>query len=681
MLSTQTILLCLSILLVFANAIGLLKLLQTKLEKNLSHQTSSLIIDALKVYGLRSFSAIFQVLLYTSLVLLILSNILSKKFLWNQIGAFFLGGTSMSILLFILIGITPRLIPIIIQKSKGYLKDGLHLQFNITSMISFILIGVIIANGLILLILGSYKLLIGYALGIVYASFFIRIAGGLFSASSEIGYCISKIKNKTLPHDDDRNPGSIVEIASGYINKLCGFCADIIGSFIISVLACVLFTYAFEKHQLISIEVIEILKALPWKILLVSLLANCLAVALTKIRISQNKHQNMLLESLYLVMIICAISVYFITKEVSTISFDSLWLGKHSFFPFLSYLAGLLGAGFICFSSELLTSKKHSLAKKCASQQEYGSAILHLFSFSVGFKSNLIYLFYLTFITLIAYYTAGLYGIALASLGMLCVVTTIISISSFFPLSKSAFEISKLSTSSTTIHTHSEKMKLIGESTLAIGSSYSTTTTLMACFSLFFSLICFKNYTFNQVLFNDTLLIGGLILGVIIPLSSTGYLLDICMKISKFISKEIKNQFEQIPFLLQGKAKPDITKISDKITRLAMDGLIIPGILTVLIPILIGYLVNISILISFSLGTLLVCSALSFSWGNSGDMIHNAKLYIDNGRFGGKESKTYSSIQQIQSISCVYKDILSPSLAIFAKSIMILTTIIIVFIT
>ena len=203
----------------------------------------------------------------------------------------------------------------------------------------------------------------------------------------------------------------------------------------------------------------------------------------------------------------------------------------------------------------------------------------------------------------------------------------------------------------------------------------------MSCFGLFFSLICFKDYSFNEVVFKDTLLIGGLVLGIIIPLSSTGFLLEVCMKISKSIISEIKNQFEQIPYLLQGKAKPDVTKLSDKITRLAMDGLIVPGILTVLIPILLGYLVNISILISFSLGTLLLCIALSFSWGNSGDMIHNAKLHIDKGRYGGKDSKTYPAIQQVQNISCVYKDILSPSLSIFAKSIMILTTVIMIFIS
>jgi K(+)-stimulated pyrophosphate-energized sodium pump len=681
MLSAEIGLLLLCILLVIGNTFGLYKLLQTKLEKNLSHQSSSLIIDVLKVYGFRSFSAIFQVLLYTSLVLLILSKLLSKNFLWNQIGSFFLGGISMSVLLFILIGITPQLIPVIIQKSKGYLKDGLHLQFNITTMISFIIISIILINGILLLLLGSYKLLIGYGLGIVYASFFIRIAGGLFSASSEIGFSISKTKNKNLPHHDDRNPGLIIEIASDYINKLCGFSADIIGSFILSVLSCVLFAFAFEQHNIVNETTYSAFKSLPWKILFISLCANILGVILTKIRISQNKHQNMLLESLYLVIIICAVSTFFLTSTLPKLNLNSIWLGKNTFLPFFAYLSGLLGAGLICYSSELLTSKKHSIAKTCASQQEFGSSIIHLYAFSIGFKSNLIYLIYIIIISGISYFTAGLYGISLASIGMLCVITTIISINSFLPLSKSASKISHLSTSSTTIHTHTNKMKQIGESTLAIGNSYSTITTLISCFGLFFSFICFKNYSFKDVFFMDTLLIGGLILGVVIPLSSTGFLLDVCMKISKTISSEIRKQFEQIPYLLQGKAKPDVVKLSDTITRLAMDGLIAPGILTVLIPILLGYLIDVSISISFALGTLLLCIALSFSWGNSGDIIQNAKLYIDNGRFGGKESITYPSIQQMQNISCVYKDILSPSLSIFAKSIMILTAIIMIFVS
>tara|TARA_A100001015_G_C15041488_1_gene739978 strand:+ start:3107 stop:4957 length:1851 start_codon:yes stop_codon:yes gene_type:complete len=616
MFSAEIYLMWFCIILVIVNTFGLYKLLQTKLEKNLSHQSSSLIIDALKIYGLRSFSGIFQVLLYTSIVLLILSQLLGTEFLWNQIGAFFLGGISMSILLFILIGITPQLIPIIIQKAKGYLKDGLHMQFNITTMISFIIISIILINGILLLKFGNFKLLIGYALGIVYASFFIRIGGGIFSASSEIGYSISKIKNAPLPHNDQRNPGLFIEIASDYINKLCGFSADIIASFILSLLSCVLFAYAFEKHNFISIESVSIFKSLPWKILVISMAANILGIILTKLRISQNKSQNMLLESLYLVISICAISTFFLTQSLPSVQTNTIWLGKNSFYPFLAYLSGLLGAGFICFSSEILTSKKHRYAKNCASQQEFGSAIIHLYSFSLAFKSNLIYLLYIIVITGLSYLSAGLYGISLASIGMLCVITTIISINSFLPLSTSASKIAAITTSSTTIQTHTNKMKLIGESTLAIGNAYSTITTLISCFGLFFSFICFKNYSFNDVFFMDTLLIGGLILGIIIPLSATGYLLEICMNISKVITKEIKKQFEQIPYLIQGKAKPDIVKLSDTITRFSMDGLIIPGILTVLIPILIGYLIDVSILLWFALGSLLLSIALSFSWGN-----------------------------------------------------------------
>jgi len=189
------------------------------------------------------------------------------------------------------------------------------------------------------------------------------------------------------------------------------------------------------------------------------------------------------------------------------------------------------------------------------------------------------------------------------------------------------------------------------------------------------------DYSFKDFLFIDTLWLCGLVLGIVIPMAASGFLLTVCIDMSKEFCNEIKRQFEQIPYLLEGKAKPDIIKFTDKLIRLAMDGLIFPGILMALIPILIGYLIDLSSLISLALGTLFLTITLGFSWSNAGDVIENAKLYIDNGRFGGKENKHYLHITQIQTNASVYKDILSPSLSIFAKSVISLTAVIMIFLT
>ena len=168
-----TFILTLSIL-IFLGVFGsylLWKNITIKLEKNLSNQISALIIDGIKIYGLRAFSAIFQLLLYTSIVLFILSKILNKQFLWDQIGAFFLGGITMSICLFILSGIIPKLIPKILEKSKIYLANCMTIQFETVFSLGFISVSILITNALLLIYFTSYKLLIGYSLELYFQVF------------------------------------------------------------------------------------------------------------------------------------------------------------------------------------------------------------------------------------------------------------------------------------------------------------------------------------------------------------------------------------------------------------------------------------------------------------------------------------------------------------------------------
>lgn len=672
MILSSQILLILSICLSIFCLITMSFLKKESFEKNHAHQVCSFVIDGIKAYSFRSFSSIIQIIIYTSIVLLLFSKSAGKSMDWSQLTAVFLGGLSMSVFLFLIAGYIPYFIPKVIEKSKGYFNDGLRIQFKMCTVLGFLSVSSILVIALVIYQFSDYTHLIGYCLGIVFASFFMRIGGGLFKASIDIGKNTSENLEKDLP-TDERNPSVLLDISGDYIGKICGFCSDILGSFFLCFLAVIMFNYAFEKHLLFNAQTIVLLKEFPFQIVSIGIIGSFLGYLFSKLRISSKHNTNILLESLYIAIVICGLGTYFITHPFPTDVITSIWTGFHTFKPFYAYLAGLIGAAIICFSSEILTSNHYPFSKAIAKHAEFTSSITHLQGIGLGLQSNLMYLIYLIATCSFAYYFAGLYGIALASLGILSVSSTIITIHTFSALATSVKNIAFYSTTNQTARCHTQKLNILGQSTIAIGNGFSTLTAFLSSFSLFLAFICLHEYDFSNLFSTNILWVTGLFSGIVLPLVTSGFLIKTSTKTILFIIKETKRQFRDIPYLKEGKAKPDMIKLSDDTARTCMDGLIIPGILVALIPIVLGYLVSIPIIVSFCIGSLLIGPALSYYWAITGDVLSNAKHFIQQGHCGGTDSPNYKAIKQSDTIANIYKDVLSPSLSIIMKSTVILT--------
>lgn len=669
--TTSFLALCLGVYLLAKNSVE-------RVKKNLSHEVSSFVIEGIKSYGIRSFWSIFQLLLYTSIALLIVTTITKSHFHWDQIGAFFLGGLSMSVSLFVLSGIIPMFIPKLIEKFKGYLNEGIQFQFNCTSAIGFISITTVLLFGPCLLYIINPTLLIGYSLGTIYASFFTRIGGGLFKSCTHIGFHLCSSRYPLLPKREKQNPGHITNISAEYIHKLCGFCSDITGSLIICVVSLILLTNKLTIGSSLSASTNVFINMLPFKIMSISMVSCAISFFVTSLRIKQKALQNFLLESLYIALFICAAGTYYIMHATPSLP-PSIWTGMYNFHPFIAYMSGLLGAVAVCYSSEYLTSSTYSKAKKCAQESEYGTAMIQLFSLSLGFKSASYYILTLLIISSIAYYSAGLLGIGIATLAMLSLSPTIISIHSFSPLAKSVLNSAHLSTTSQTVLNHAKKTDSLGQSTFAIGSSFTTLTSILATCSLCFTYLFVGNISFSVLFSLNLYWIVGIILGLLSPLFCSGFLLHHVLINSKKLCADIKSQFEQIRYLNEGKASPDIHAFADKLVQRCMDGLIVPGISIGLPPIIMGYFFSEELAFSLALGTLIACIMLSFFSSISGEIVANAKRYIEGGKLGGTSTSSYHAIVESNLLSSVLRDVLAPSLSIFIKCSVLLAAMILIF--
>jgi K(+)-stimulated pyrophosphate-energized sodium pump len=223
-------------------------------------------------------------------------------------------------------------------------------------------------------------------------------------------------------------------------------------------------------------------------------------------------------------------------------------------------------------------------------------------------------------------------------------------------------------------------MERLGNTTIALGNGFASGAAVLATFSLLVSLVLIAKMNLNFVLNVNKDLLIGVVFGVSMPYIFSGLLLRNLTKMVLDLMQEIMNQFKEVPFLLEDKAKPDIYKAADKNICNCMNALIIPGILMALVPIFIGYILGIKILLGFVLGNFLIGFTQSFSWTNMGDALHNAKYYIANGNFGGKKSPTYENILVADNYGDAFKDLLSPSINILLKSVTIISALIIYFV-
>ncbi|RAP35390.1 hypothetical protein DID80_06440 [Candidatus Marinamargulisbacteria bacterium SCGC AAA071-K20] len=639
---------------------------------------ASLIYDGLMAFSKRIFSSTIQAILYTTIVFLLFSQIFSKPFYWDQIAAFFLGGLLLCFSSYSCVRIIPKVISAISSDSKAPFQVILSWLYKASGCFSFFITGVsLLGFTLCLLYLGP-KTLIGYSLGILLASFYLRIGGGLFKSGTQICSNLGSQVDKSVPDFDARNPTTILDIVGDYIGKIVGYSSDILSSFILSLMACSLFPSFLAERAFITNTTAEKLQLLTFAIIWISLVTAFAAMLFSYFRIKSKKTSNFLLEGLYLAIISSGTILYFILKNLNiTIPPNTVWGAVH-FDPFFAYLAGLIGAVLIGFSSEYLTSSRFNPTKETAAQAQFGTVVSMLIAFKAGLRGNSVYLLYLIGIFTAAFYFAGFLGLTFASLGMLSVTPTLLTISMFTSISSATLKAYQLTEDNNHIHKQLVKSDSIGQTTDAIGNGFASGAALLSTFGLFLALF-FTKSTPETILNLDRLWIIGLLVGLLLPNLFSSVLLHKLHQLIHFTLDETFRQLKEIPFLKENKAKPDIIKAADENARFCMDSLIFPAIIMAFPPILLGYILSPSLLLGLILGSLFSALNLSFYWANMGDNSQNAKKYIQKGFLGGTEGPNYPHILTVNNIGNAFKEVLSPSFNIFIKSVVVLALLVLIF--
>ncbi len=660
----------------------LLKIKTKPYENNRAEEIAKLISEGLNAYIKRVFSSILQVAVYIILAFGLFTMIFNKRLFGNQMLAFFFASLLMGILFIFCLKIAERILPRIIKSTKNHIEGTLQLTLNSSAGLGFIIIGTMIFGLSICYVFLGIDSLIGYGLGVILTAYIFRISGGVFKTASDIGSEIISTLDKNIPYFDPRNPLSLLDIIGDWISKVFGFCSDILSSFMLTVIASIIFSHALLRTGYINVELASKMQQIPIYIVTVGLIVSVIIFFFGKIRIKYGYH-NFLLESIYLAIFLSLIGANIIinTLQINTIILP-IWSGSAHFSLFIPYLIGLVGAVLISFTTEYLTSTRFQPSRNIAKEAEFGPIIPIFTSTANSFKSLSLFLAYIILILIPSIYFTGFYGILIASLGMISVTGTIIIINIFTPLLSNTAKIIKLVNEDNIAIRNTVKMENLANTTVALGNGFLIGTSIITSFAIFFAMVLMmlQVIEINDLFLIDLKLIIGLMIGSALPLIFVGFILRSLTKTILMVIKEGFRQFRDIPYLNQDKARPDIIKASDDTTIKAMNSLILPTIIMILVPLIIGYsfgILGFKILVGLVLGGILISIIMGFYWSTIGETLNNAKKYIGKGHFGGTGSPNFENIKITDSFGDVYKDLLAPSLSMFIKVIVILNILII----
>ena len=351
-----------------------------------------LIHESLITYSKRLFSNTCQILAYVSIMIISLSLWLKHTLPIHQLGSFICGGLIIGFISYLAFILTPKLINTTIIKTKTSQTSSVTTVLNASAAISFLYIGAITLGYSICLSSFGLKSAISFGAGLILTSYFLRIGGGLFKASTTISTDITTQSNKNNHRQESRSPSNILDISGDIISNITGFSSDLLGSFIFVLISFSFFHLKFNAHQLPSQQNTALL-TLAINIIAAALIIGLLSYIFCIIRIQTKKTENSLLESIYFGLILCLGATVIILNQLK-LDLSNI-LESTTIQLLIPYILGLLFTIIFCFISEFITSQRYSPAQTMTKEIQFGPIILFLNSHSLALKSHSILLLFL----------------------------------------------------------------------------------------------------------------------------------------------------------------------------------------------------------------------------------------------------------------------------------------------